>query len=29
MAPTLHVGQGATHGALTTFPVWTDGPSSG
>ena len=29
MAPTLHVGQGTTHEALTTFPVWTDGPSSG
>ena len=29
MATTLHVGQGTTHGALTTFPVWTDGPSSG
>lgn len=29
MTPTLHVGQGTTHGPLTTFPVWTEGPSLG
>lgn len=29
MALTLYVGQGTTHGSLTIFPVWTDGPSSG
>lgn len=29
MAVSLHVGQGTTRGPLTTFPVWTDGPSLG
>ena len=28
-ATRLHVGQGTTRGPLTTFPVWTDGPSLG